>query len=56
MVAAGGDRATPPEHGRLIAGGIPDARLEVLDPGAHLVNLERPDAVTRLIRDHLERR
>ena len=29
------------------------ARLEVLDPGAHLINVERPDDVTDLILEHL---
>jgi 3-oxoadipate enol-lactonase len=49
------DPSTPPVHARTIAGGIPGARLEVLDPGAHLLNVERDEDVTALIRDHLER-
>ncbi len=55
MIGGAQDPATPPaEHAARIAAAIPDARLEVLDPGAHLVNVERPDAVARLIREHLE--
>jgi 3-oxoadipate enol-lactonase len=49
------DPSTPPDHARTIAGRVPGARLEVLDPGAHLLNVERDDDVTALIRDHLER-
>ena len=54
VIAGAQDPATPPEHAERIVAAIPDARLEVLDPGAHLVNVERPDAVTELILDHLE--
>ena len=47
VIAGAQDPATPPaEHAERIADGIPGARLEVLDPGAHLINVERPDAVT----------
>lgn len=53
VVAGAGDPATPPEHGELIASLVPGARLEVLDPGAHLANLERPEAFTALMRDFL---
>ncbi len=53
VVAAEGDPSTPPSHARTIAGLIPGARLEVLDRGAHLVNVEAPDLVTPLISGHL---
>jgi 3-oxoadipate enol-lactonase len=54
VIAGAQDPATPPgEHGEVIAGAIPRARLEVLDPGAHLANVERADTVTELIREHL---
>jgi 3-oxoadipate enol-lactonase len=54
VIAGAQDPATPPAHAERIAAGIPDARVEVLDPGAHLVNVEQPEAVTRLIVEHLE--
>jgi 3-oxoadipate enol-lactonase len=54
VVAGADDRATPPEHARVIAGAIPGARLEVLAPAAHLANVEQPEAVTRLLLDHLD--
>jgi 3-oxoadipate enol-lactonase len=53
-IAGAQDPATPPEHAERIVAAIPDARLEVLDPAAHLANVEQPEAVTRLILEHLE--
>jgi 3-oxoadipate enol-lactonase len=53
VIAAEADPSTPPSHARTIAGLIPGARLEVLDRGAHLVNVEAPGVVTPLIADHL---
>jgi 3-oxoadipate enol-lactonase len=54
VIAGAQDPATPPEHAERIAAGIPGARVEVLDPAAHLANVEQPEAVTRLILEHLE--
>src|SRR4051794_5735307 len=48
VVAGAQDPATPPEHAARIAEGIAGARVELLDPAAHLANLEQPDAVTAL--------
>jgi 3-oxoadipate enol-lactonase len=53
VIAGADDPATPPEHAEAIVAAIPGARLEVLDPGAHLINVERPEAVTRLMLEHL---
>jgi 3-oxoadipate enol-lactonase len=47
------DPATPPEHGRVIADGIPGARFEVIDDATHLANLQQPDLVSELIERHL---
>jgi 3-oxoadipate enol-lactonase len=55
VIGGAQDPATPPaEHARKIAEAIVGARLEILDPGAHLINVERPDTVTHLILEHLE--
>ena len=55
IIAGAQDPATPPDaHAAVIAGAVPGAHLEVLDPGAHLINIERPAAVTDLILEHLE--
>lgn len=53
VIAAEGDPSTPPAHARTIAGLIPGARLEVLERGAHLVNVEAPDVVNPLLLAHL---
>jgi 3-oxoadipate enol-lactonase len=53
VIAAEGDPSTPLAHARTIAGLIPGARLEVLDRGAHLVNVEAPDVVNPLVLAHL---
>ena len=53
VVAGAQDPATPPDHAARIAEGIAGARVEVLDPAAHVANLEQPDAVTALIHEHV---
>jgi 3-oxoadipate enol-lactonase len=53
VIAGAQDPSTPPEHARTIAAGIPGARLEILDPAAHLSSVERSADVTPLIVDHL---
>jgi 3-oxoadipate enol-lactonase len=54
VIAGADDLATPPEHTRLIAGTIPNARLEVLAPAAHVASVERAEDVTRLLIEHLD--
>jgi 3-oxoadipate enol-lactonase/4-carboxymuconolactone decarboxylase len=53
VVSGFDDPATPPEHGRLIADSVPDARLEVVADAAHLASVERPERITGLLLDHL---
>ena len=53
VVSGRQDPSIPPEHGEAIAAAIPGARFELLDPGAHLASVERADAVTPLIAEHL---
>lgn len=53
VVAGAQDPSIPPLHGEAIAAAVPGARLEVLDPAAHLASVERADAVTPLIAEHL---
>jgi 3-oxoadipate enol-lactonase len=55
VVAGAQDAVASPEHGAAIADAIPRARLDVLDPGAHLLSVERAAEVTRLISEHMER-
>jgi len=52
-VAGAHDVTTPPDLLRQIADGVPDGRLVVLDGVAHLAPAEAPEAVARLLREHL---
>jgi 3-oxoadipate enol-lactonase len=56
VIAGTEDRATPPAHAEAIVAAVPGARLEVLADAAHLASVQRPDAVTQLIDEHLTRR
>ena len=49
VIAGAEDPATPPDHGRAIADGIPGARFELIEGAAHLANIEKADVVTPLI-------
>lgn len=53
VVSGSRDRATPPSRGRFIAEEIPAADFVELSAVAHLGNVERPEAVNALIREHL---
>ncbi len=54
IIAGAEDPAAPPDRSESIRDSIPDARLEILSPAAHLANVERPEAMTRAILDHLQ--
>jgi 3-oxoadipate enol-lactonase len=54
VISGSDDPATPIDHQRLIAGGIPRARHEVVGPAAHLATVQQPEAVNRLILEHLQ--
>jgi 3-oxoadipate enol-lactonase len=53
VVAGADDPATPVEHAELIASRIPGARLQVLERAAHLANVERAEAFTSAVLEHL---
>lgn len=53
VVAGQEDRTFPVPEVRIVADGIPGARLVVLDAAAHLAALEVPDRVNALIAEHL---
>ncbi|QDQ98057.1 3-oxoadipate enol-lactonase [Tomitella fengzijianii] len=55
VIAGAQDSATGPDALRAIADAVPGAALEVLDPGAHLANVEQADAVNALITSHVHR-
>lgn len=53
VVAGEMDQLMPVEVLRELAEGIPGARLEVVEGSGHMTSLERPEALTRLLRDWL---
>jgi 3-oxoadipate enol-lactonase len=53
VISGSDDPATPIEHQRLIAEAIRGARHEVVGPAAHLAAVQQPEAVNRLILEHL---
>jgi 3-oxoadipate enol-lactonase len=55
VVSGAEDPACPPDVGRALAAGIPGAEFVEIDGAAHLGNLERPDAVTDLLRTRLSK-
>lgn len=55
VIAGAEDLATPPEHAELLAQGMPDAKLLVLQQAAHLANVEQAEAFSRAVSDHLAR-
>jgi 3-oxoadipate enol-lactonase len=53
VVSGRDDPSYPPEHGKLLAERIPEARLVVIDDAAHLANVERPEAFNQLLKEAL---
>jgi 3-oxoadipate enol-lactonase len=53
VISGAGDLAAPVDRQALIAAAIPGARHEVIEPGAHVAAVERPDIVNQLIEEHL---
>ena len=53
VVSGSDDPATPLEHQRLIAAAIPGARHEIVGPAAHMAAVQQPEAINRLIVEHL---
>lgn len=54
VVSGEHDPATPPEHGQVLADGIPGARFEVVADAAHLASYQRPEIVTPLLAEHVK--
>ncbi|MDJ0394488.1 3-oxoadipate enol-lactonase [Rhodococcus sp. G-MC3] len=53
VIAGEQDPSTPPDDLKFIADGIARSSLHVLDPAAHLANVEQAGEVTRLIVEHI---
>jgi 3-oxoadipate enol-lactonase len=56
VIAAAEDRAAPLEYSELIAERVPSSRFVVLDRAAHLANVERADAFSELVGEHVRLR
>ncbi len=54
VIAGADDPATPVDHAEFITSRIPGAQLHVLEHASHLANVERADAFTDAVLDHLE--
>lgn len=54
VISAADDKSLPPDHGRVIADGVPGARFEVVEHAAHLGNVEQAERFTQLILEHLK--
>jgi 3-oxoadipate enol-lactonase len=54
VIGATEDTSAPPaDHAEVIAAGIPGARLLILERAAHLANVERAEAVSAAMEEHL---
>jgi 2-succinyl-6-hydroxy-2,4-cyclohexadiene-1-carboxylate synthase len=53
LVIAGEFDGTGVERARIVAGGIPGARLEIIAAAGHTPHLESPEAFARLVGEHL---
>jgi 3-oxoadipate enol-lactonase len=53
VVAGAEDPAAPRAWAKELAAGIRGSRFELVHPAAHLANVERPEAVTKLVLGHL---
>jgi 3-oxoadipate enol-lactonase len=54
VISGAEDPATPPDHGKALADGIPGARFEVVPDAAHLASYQRPEIVTALLAEHVK--
>jgi pimeloyl-ACP methyl ester carboxylesterase len=53
VIGADQDQALPEENSRIIAEGIPDAKLRILHGGGHMVNLEQSEGFNEAILEFL---
>lgn len=54
VIAGADDPTTPVDHAQEIARGVASGRVVVLDPAAHLANVERPEAFALLVSEHVQ--
>ena len=56
VIVADGDRIVPPSHGAELAARVPSSSLHIVEDAGHLLILERPDEIARLVSGFLESR
>ena len=56
IIVADGDRVVPPSHGAEMASLVPSSTLHTLEGAGHVLHLERPNEVARLVSDFLAAR
>lgn len=54
VICGSEDQMTPPRFSEFLAERLPNARLEIIPDAGHMVMLEKPDTVARLIRGFLD--
>ena len=54
VLAGRDDFLFPPEHQVVLAGGIPDAQLEIIERAGHEAPSERPAEIIQAIRDFMK--
>jgi 3-oxoadipate enol-lactonase len=54
IISGAEDPAAPPHRSESIRDSVPDARLVILSPAAHLANVEGPGATTGAMLEHLQ--
>jgi pimeloyl-ACP methyl ester carboxylesterase len=53
VIGAEADRAVPPDHSRVLAEGLPNARLCMIAEAGHMANMEQPDAFNTCLLEFL---
>jgi pimeloyl-ACP methyl ester carboxylesterase len=54
VICGADDRLTPPRYSQVLAGAIPSAKLEIVPQAGHMVMLEQPQEVSRLVTQFLD--
>ncbi len=54
IVWGGRDKVVPPECAELYAANLPNATIEMLDDAGHLVEIEEPERIAKLISGHVD--
>jgi pimeloyl-ACP methyl ester carboxylesterase len=56
VLCGGEDQMTPVKYSRYLVDHIPDAKLELVEGAGHMLMLEKPEALAKLLRDFIKER